>query len=106
TLMLSTTFTVAPLIAALLVMSPPVPNVLAPPTTDAAETPRRVRITADSEELGRQGVGLDGLVLEQLGPKLQEAGFEVVDDGSAPITLHVRFEGLRVDEFHYGLHFE
>lgn len=104
--MLSTTFILAPLVAALSVMTPPVPALLAESAADTAEVSQRVHITVDIAQLGPRGDGVDGLVIEELTPKLEQAGFEVVDDHEAAVTLHIRFEALREGKFDFGIHFE
>lgn len=104
--MFSTAFIITPLVAALFVASPPLPTLVAAPAADATEQPRSVHVSVDVTELGPKGVGVDGLVLDKLTAKLQEAGFEVVEASAEAVQLRVRFVGLRVDKFDYGIHFE
>lgn len=106
-IMPSTTYTLASLVAALSVMTPPIPTILAPPTVeDTDENLRQVYITVDNAALGDRGVGVDGLVVELLTPKLQEAGFELVDNPEDAIALHIRFVSLRPDKFDFGIYFD
>ncbi|MFO7567810.1 MAG: hypothetical protein R6X02_34540, partial [Enhygromyxa sp.] len=99
--MLNTAITISTLSATLLAASPPAPTLLLAP-----EGARKVHVEVDASALGPDGEGMDGLIQENLLPKLQEAGFELVDGGEEGIELRVRFEALRLEKFDYGVHFE
>lgn len=102
--MLTTALIVHVLASALVAASPPEPSpALVDPGHDG---PAKLQLVVDVSELGPDGTGIDGLILDALGPKLSAAGYEIVSEDTTAPNLRVRLEALRLDKFDYGVHFE
>ncbi|PRQ03829.1 hypothetical protein ENSA5_11980 [Enhygromyxa salina] len=82
----------------------PRPGLAAAPTAEPQA--RTVKLEIDVEELGDKGIGLDQTIREQLGPRIAQAEFEIVEGGDAAVTLELRFRELPSGEYDYGIHFE
>gem|GEM_PF-3940732 len=76
------------------------------PTVTADLDDRQVWIEVDNSELGKQGIGLDLVVLDKLSPEFLAAGYTPVSTPLQGPHVRIRFEVLQLDRYHYGIHFE
>lgn len=81
------------------------PSLAAQPPT-SAPSPRAVNLTIDVTELGDKGIGLDKVIRDHLGPRIEAADFALVGQQEAAIVLRLRLRVLESSQYDYGLHFE
>lgn len=76
-------------------------------SSEAAAEAIRVHLRVDAKALGEEGIGMDGMLVEALGPKLEAAGFTLVEGpGDDVISLQIRLRVVRKSEYDHGVHFE
>lgn len=98
-----------PLLAILLsstfVIAVPLRGSIAAAPSEQAASHRTISISVDAAALGDQGVGIDKIVADDLRPRFESGGYQVVDRDAA-LAFRLRFEPLRESRFDYGLRFE
>lgn len=99
---LSVIVAVSCLSAALTIARPSV----ASPSPAAQPNPRAIHLQVDVAELGEKGIGLDKVIRDHVGPRLEAANFELVDVPQAAIVVRLRLRVLESSPYDYGVHFE